>query len=109
MFDRFRLRKNEADKRSLVERIKRLAINLQLESTRDSAFKLSQRRQLLPNSNFALNEDVSNCQKRALKTHGKSGPAPDFCAKHFSKRPLAKSCYVFQVLGIQNGSYLHGD
>jgi hypothetical protein len=36
------------------------------------------------------------------------GPAPDFCAKHFSKRLLNKSYRVFLVLGVQNGSYLHG-
>jgi len=35
--------------------------------------------------------------KRALKTHGKSGPAPDFCAKHFSKTLLNKSYRVFLV------------
>src|ERR1700757_4491111 len=63
-FDRFRLRKNEADKRFLIERIKRLAIHSQLESTKDSAVKLSQRRKLLPNSNSAWNEDVSNCDRR---------------------------------------------
>ena len=63
-FDRLRLRKNEADKRFLIKRIKRLAVHSQLESTRDFAVKLSQRRQLLPNSNFALNEDVSNCPAR---------------------------------------------
>src|SRR5208283_4166361 len=59
-FDRLRLRKNEADKRFLIKRIKRIAIHSQLESTRDSAVKLSQPRQLLPNSNSARNEDVSN-------------------------------------------------
>src|SRR5271166_122261 len=58
-FDRLRLRKNEADKRFLIKRIKRIAIHSQLESTRDSAVKLSQPRQLLPNSNSARNEDVS--------------------------------------------------
>jgi hypothetical protein len=52
-FDRFRLRKNEADNRFLIERIKRLAIHSQLESTRDSAVKLSQRRQIRANSNCA--------------------------------------------------------
>ena len=59
--DRLRLRKNEADKRFLIKRIKRIAIHSQLESTCDSAVKLSQPRQLLPNSNSARNEDVSNC------------------------------------------------
>src|SRR5208283_4586962 len=50
------VRKNEADKLFLVKRIKRIAIHSQLESTRDSAVKLSQPRQLLPNSNSARNE-----------------------------------------------------
>ena len=35
-FDRLRLRKNEADKRFLIKRIKRIAIHSQLESTRDA-------------------------------------------------------------------------
>src|SRR5271167_308325 len=61
-FDRFRLRKNQADKRFLIERIKRLAIHSQLESTRDSAVKLSPRRQILADSNSFENEDVSNYQ-----------------------------------------------
>ncbi len=39
-FDRLRLRKNEADQRFRVERIKRLVIHSQLESTCDSAVKL---------------------------------------------------------------------
>ena len=52
-FDRFRLRKNQADNRFLIERIKLLAIHSQLESTRDSAVKLSQRRQIRANSNCA--------------------------------------------------------
>ena len=61
LVNRLRLRKNEADKRFLIKRIKRLAIHSQLESTRDSAVKFSQPRQLLPNSNFDRNEDVSTC------------------------------------------------
>ena len=60
-FHRLRLRKNEADKRFLIKRIKRIAIHSQLELTCDFAVKLSQLRQLLPNSNSARNEDVSNC------------------------------------------------
>ena len=58
-FDRFRLRKNQADKRFLIERIKRLAIHSQLESTRDSAVKLSQRRQIRQIPTAPPNEDVS--------------------------------------------------
>ena len=56
------LRKNEADKRFLIKRIKRIAIHSQLESTRDSAVKCSLPRQLLPNSDSDRNGDVSNCK-----------------------------------------------
>ena len=66
-FDRLRLRKNEADKRFLIKRIKRIAIHSQLELTRDFAVKLSQPRQLLPNSNSARNEDVSNCLREVAE------------------------------------------
>jgi hypothetical protein len=57
---------DEADKRFLIKRIKRIVIHSQLESTRDSAVKFSQPRQLLPNSNSARNEDVSNCTPSLL-------------------------------------------
>lgn len=40
---------------------KRLAIYSQLESARDSAVKLSQRRQIRANSHSAQNEEVGNC------------------------------------------------
>src|SRR5271166_5732223 len=75
-FDRLRLRKNEADKRFLIKRIKRIAIHSQLESTRDSAVKLSQLRQLLPNSNSARNEDVSNCRVGAARSSMKRSWRP---------------------------------
>src|SRR5271167_4031952 len=72
-FDRFRLRKNEADQRFLIKRIKRLAIHSQLESTRDSAVKLSPRRQIRANSNSARNEDVS--KYRFAPNRAKSCPS----------------------------------
>ena len=81
-FDRLRLRKNEADKRFLIKRIKRIAIHSQLESTRDSAVKLSQPRQLLPNSNSARNEDVSNCAYTCnIRARRSSGPARPYIAR----------------------------
>src|ERR1700739_2373993 len=73
-FDRFRLRQNKADKRFLIKRIKRLAIHSQLESTRDSAVKLSQRRHIRANSNRARNGAREQLRRRWARSSTTSHP-----------------------------------
>jgi len=46
-------------------------------------------------------------RRKSIQNTWQIWSGPDFCAKHFSKTLLNKSHRVF-VLGVQNGSYLHG-